>query len=85
MKKFVINLQTASLLILGLITLCILGAEPSEMTSNGIERYQSSMDYWQPIILWGWVVTLAVFLTLTAIRYYLVINEGIKRFKDITE
>ena len=76
MKKFILNAQFISLCILGLCTLFILGAEPSGSESSYYE-YEHAFDTghlgWY--LGWGWVVSLALFLTLTAIRFYKGINE----------
>lgn len=76
MKSFIINLQFISLCVLGLCTLFILGAEPSGSESSYYE-YEHAFDTghlgW--FLIWGWVVSLVLFLTLTAIRYYKGINE----------
>ena len=76
MKKLVINLQAISLIVLGFLTLCLLGAEPGSSESSMYE-YEHAFDYghlgWW--LGWGWVVMVVLFLTLTAIRYYKGINE----------
>ena len=76
MKQTIINLQFISLCLLGLFTLCILGAEPgtSEESMYDYEHFTDKGNLgWY--ICWGWVVTLVVFLTLTAMRFYKGINE----------
>jgi hypothetical protein len=76
MKNFVMNLQTLSLIVLGLCTLCILGAEPGT-SEESMYEYEHAFDYGNVgfILVWGWCVSLALFLTTTAIRYYNSINE----------
>ena len=75
MKKFIINAQFLSLVVLGFLTLCILGAEPSEASEAGLERYEASAAYWAPIILWSWLAVFIVFISLTAVRFYKNISE----------
>lgn len=65
MKAVIETTQGISLILLGLLTLFILGAEPSEYTADGIERYQTSIDYWQPIMLWSWLVLFIALIGLT--------------------
>lgn len=76
MKKLVINLQAISLVVLGFLTLCLLGAEPNN-TEDSMYEYQHGFDYghlgW--FLGWGWVLCLVLFIILTAIRYYKNINE----------
>lgn len=64
MKSVIETAQSISLILLGLLTLFILGAEPSEYTADGIERYEASIDYWQPIMLWTWLVMFILFIGL---------------------
>ena len=76
MKNFLINFQFISLIALGLCTLFILGAEPGT-SEDSMYEYAHAMDKghvgW--VLCWGWVTSLVLFLTLTAIRYYNSINE----------
>jgi uncharacterized BrkB/YihY/UPF0761 family membrane protein len=82
MKNFVMNLQVFSLIALGLCTLCILGAEPGTSESSMYE-YEHAFDYghigW--FLGWGWVISLALLITTTAILYRLSLNERKKPTK----
>lgn len=69
MKKFVIGLQGISLVIFGLLTLFLIGGEPSNVSTEGIERYYAESAYWDGKILFAWVISLLVFAVLTAIRF----------------
>jgi len=77
MKQFILNAQAICLIALGLCTLFILGAEPSGTSEESLSNYEHAMDKghlgW--FLCWGWVTSLVLFLTLTAIRYYNSINE----------
>jgi hypothetical protein len=76
MKQFILNAQFISLVVLGLCTLCILGAEPGTSESSMYEyehAFEKGHVGW--FLIWGWVTSLVLFLTLTAIRYYNSINE----------
>jgi hypothetical protein len=82
MKNFVMNLQVFSLIALGLCTLCILGAEPGTSESSMYE-YEHAFDYghigW--FLGWGWVISLTLLITTTAILYRLSLNERKKPTK----
>lgn len=68
MKQFIVTAQMISLALFGLITLLVLGAEPSEMSEAGLERYQADTDYLAPILLWSWLGSIVTFLGFTALR-----------------
>jgi len=76
MKQIIINLQAISLIVLGFLTLCLLGAEPGSSESSMYE-YEHAFEYghigW--VLGWGWVVMFTLFIALTIIRYYKGINE----------
>jgi len=76
MKNFVINAQKITLLLLGVLTLCILGAEPGT-TESSMYQYEHAFEYgnvgW--FLGWFWGIALTLFLILTFIRYRISINE----------
>lgn len=71
MKNFVIYAQAISLIVLGLCTLFILGAEPSSSSEESLSNYAHAMDKgnigW--FLCWGWITSLVLFITLTIIIY----------------
>ena len=75
MKKYIINAQAGSLAVLGFLTLCILGAEPSQASEAGLERYEASVAYWAPFILWSWLAVFIIFIGLTVARFLKGISE----------
>jgi heme/copper-type cytochrome/quinol oxidase subunit 2 len=75
MKKFIINAQAITLGVLGLLTLCIMGAEPSNGSEAALYRYQEACDNYGMFILWGWVVVMVIFVTLTILRFIISTNE----------
>ena len=70
MKNFVIYAQEISLIVLGLCTLFILGAEPGT-SEDSMYEYAHAMDKghvgW--FLCWGWVTSLVLFIALTIIIY----------------
>jgi|688.fasta_scaffold1120728_1 hypothetical protein len=82
MKNFVMNLQVFSLIALGLCTLCILGAEPGT-SEESMYEYEHAFDYGHIgfILVWGWVTSLALLITTTAILYYNSVKERNKPTK----
>lgn len=70
MKKFILTAQAASLILFGFLTLCILGAEPSDVSETGLGRYESSAAYWTPILLWSWLGSLVAFLSFSATKFF---------------
>jgi hypothetical protein len=75
MKKFIINAQAITLGVLGLLTLCIMGAEPSNGSEAALYRYQEACDNYGMFFLWGWVVVMVIFVTLTILRFIISTNE----------
>jgi hypothetical protein len=75
MKQFVINAQAIALGVLGLLTLIILGAEPSSGSEAALYKYQEACDNYGMFILWGWVVVLVIFVALTILRFIISTNE----------
>lgn len=54
MKKLISNVITVSAWSLAILTLCMLGAEPSGSSEAAIERYEASAAEWGPIALKCW-------------------------------
>ena len=54
MQKLLSNTFTYGLALLGFLTLCILGAEPSGTGDEALARYESACEFWAPIVLWSW-------------------------------
>jgi hypothetical protein len=75
MEQFIVNAQAIALGVLGLLTLCIMGAEPSDGSEAALYRYQEACDNYGMFILWGWVAVLAIFITLTILRFIISTNE----------
>lgn len=71
MKNFIFYAQQISLIVLGLCTLCILGAEPGT-TESSMYEYAHAMDKghvgW--FLCWGWVISLVLFITSTIFIIY---------------
>lgn len=58
------TLNTVLVVLLGLLTLIILGAEPSGTSEEELSRYNDACDLYGLAILWGWLIT-AIFLIVT--------------------
>jgi hypothetical protein len=64
--------------LLGLLTLIILGAEPSGTSEEALYAYQDSCDTYGLYILWGWALT-AITLVSLLILTYIIENQKTKR------
>ena len=64
--------------LLGLLTLIILGAEPSGSSEEALYAYQDACDSYGMYFLWGWVLT-ALMLVSLLILSYIIQNQKTKR------
>jgi len=58
MKKVFDTIFVYGLALLAFETLCILGAEPSGTGEEALANYETSIQFWGPIILTSWCITL---------------------------
>ena len=63
--------------LLGLLTLIILGAEPSGSSEEALYAYQDACDSYGLYILWGWVLTALTLVSLLILSY--ILNQKTKR------
>ena len=69
MKKELINHAITLLTVITLLlTLLIIGAEPSEMGEAGLERYYADLEKWGPLLLGSWLVSAGVLVTLVIVK-----------------
>lgn len=64
--------------LLGLLTLIILGAEPSGTSEEALYAYQDACDTYGMYFLWGWALTALMLLTLLILSY-IIENQKTKR------
>jgi hypothetical protein len=69
MQKFFSYTFQYGLILLAFLTLCILGAEPSGTSEESLSNYESSIEFWGPIILISWCVTTSLVIV-SAIALY---------------
>jgi hypothetical protein len=60
MQKFFSYTFQYGLILLAFLTLCILGAEPSGTGEEALSNYETSIEFWAPIILIGWCGSLVL-------------------------
>jgi uncharacterized BrkB/YihY/UPF0761 family membrane protein len=77
MKKYIPHLFQISLVILGVVTLLLLGAEPSSSSEESLSNYYHSTDRgnfgWY--LCWTWVV----FAVITLITFILLVIDSNKK------
>jgi hypothetical protein len=72
MKRLLETINYFTLWGLGLLTLFILGSEPSNSSEESLSSYEHSTDFgnfgW--FMCWGWVLCLVLFIVTTLTLYF---------------